>query len=178
MGSRIPADHLSQLAAFISAKVDYLSKNIGELTLSERQALESRYSAQLKFVNALLSQSSSKNSTSALSLDEDKDNEQDDEYMTVKYPSYIRSIPVKQGPFLLQPSPRELDDSEESIASDILYVRIQGQGTDAELGCIILAYSDGKVDICLDVEKVEAQWSSGGRPEEVSRRSHACTSSN
>ena len=127
--------------------------------------LESRYSSQLKFVNALLSQTSSKHSMSAISIDEDKDHEQDEEYMTVKYPSYLRSVPAKQGPFLLQPSPRELDDSGECVASDIVYVRMQSNELEAELGCIILAYTDGKVDVCLDVEKVEGQWSTGMKAE-------------
>lgn len=155
---RIPTDHLTQLASLISAKVDYLSDNIGDLTLAERQQLESRYSAQLKFVNSLLSQKSDKHSIASISADDDKDNEHDDEYMSVKYPSYLRSPPVRQGPFLLQPAPIELAGSDESTAADIVYIRTNSE---VDLDFIVVAYSDGKIDVCLDVEKVEARWPSG-----------------
>lgn len=163
--ARIPTAHLSQLASFISAKVNYLGTNIGELSLSERQILETRYSAQLKFVNSLLTQRSADHSTSAFAADDDKDNEEGEEFQTVRYPSYLRSPPSRQGPFLLQPSPRELDNSDESLASDIAYASSgsaalsESDRASSDMGAVLIAYSDGKVDVCLDVEKVEADWS-------------------
>jgi len=70
-----------------------------------------------------------------------------------------------QGPFLLQPSPLELQ-GEEGQATDIAYIDVTGSsslhlddnGNEERLGVIALSYSDGKVDVCLDAEKIEAIW--------------------
>ncbi|KAG9099424.1 hypothetical protein FRC06_005294 [Ceratobasidium sp. 370] len=73
--------------------------------------------------------------------------------------------PALQGPFLLQPAPKEFGDG---VASDIIYLGIevddqvaskgvQSNGSDS-VPLVLIAYSDGKVDVCLDVEKVEAKW--------------------
>jgi nucleoporin NUP82 len=73
---------------------------------------------------------------------------------------------MRQGPFLLQPSPRSLEGSEGGDATDIVYLAFvhddddDDAGETERLGIVIVAYQDGKVDICLDVEKVEARWES------------------
>lgn len=73
---------------------------------------------------------------------------------------------MRQGPFLLQPSPRSLESSEGGDASDIVYLAFMRDDDDDDageterLGIVIVTYQDGKVDICLDVEKVEARWES------------------
>ncbi|KAG8722485.1 hypothetical protein FRC08_001541 [Ceratobasidium sp. 394] len=73
--------------------------------------------------------------------------------------------PALQGPFLLQPAPKEFGDG---VASDIVYLGIEVDDQVASKGThsngsdsvplVLIAYSDGKVDVCLDVEKVEAKW--------------------
>ncbi|KAF8709136.1 Nuclear pore component, partial [Rhizoctonia solani] len=77
--------------------------------------------------------------------------------------------PARQGPFLLQPAPKELGDG---LASDIVYLNIQvpneliGNGLadlknspdGTSIPVIAIVYTDGKVDVCLDVEKIEAKW--------------------
>ncbi|CUA70126.1 hypothetical protein RSOLAG22IIIB_00473 [Rhizoctonia solani] len=77
--------------------------------------------------------------------------------------------PARQGPFLLQPAPKELGDG---LASDIVYLDIEIPNDSTSNGSIdtkssvestsvpviAIAYNDGKVDVCLDVEKVEAKW--------------------
>lgn len=81
-------------------------------------------------------------------------------------PTTIKSVPARQGPFLLQPSPRILEGSEGGDATDITYLAFgadeedgDGDGGETEhLGVVMVAYQDGKVDVCLDVEKVEARW--------------------
>jgi nucleoporin NUP82 len=81
-------------------------------------------------------------------------------------PTTIKSIPARQGPFLLQPSPRTLEGSEGGDATDITYLAFgtdaeEGEGGETEhLGVVMIAFQDGKVDVCLDVEKVEARWES------------------
>ena len=69
---------------------------------------------------------------------------------------------------MLQPSPRNLDGSDGGDATDIIYLAFGGDfladdddddGSATErLGAILVAYQDGRIDTCLDVEKVEARW--------------------
>lgn len=65
---------------------------------------------------------------------------------------------------MLQPAPRTLDDSEGADATDVLYMAFGADGDEDEesdterLGVVLIAFQDGKVDVCLDVEKVEAKW--------------------
>lgn len=82
-------------------------------------------------------------------------------------PTTIKLRPLRQGPFLLQPSPRMLEDSEGGDATDITYLTFgtgprnnsEDDGNDTEhLGVLLVSYQDGKVDLFLDVEKVEARW--------------------
>ncbi|CAE6428052.1 unnamed protein product [Rhizoctonia solani] len=86
----------------------------------------------------------------------------------VHAPVNLSFPPARQGPFLLQPAPKEFGDGS---ASDIVYLDIEIPNDSTSNGSvdknsvestsvpvIAIAYSDGKVDICLDVEKVEAKW--------------------
>ena len=81
-------------------------------------------------------------------------------------PTTIRNPPVRQGPFLLQPAPRTLEGSEGGDAIDIIYLSFGGEGEEIgegeveteRLGVVLVAFQDGKVDLFLDVEKVEARW--------------------
>jgi nucleoporin NUP82 len=83
-------------------------------------------------------------------------------------PTTIKSVPVRQGPFLLQPSPKTLEGSDGGDATDITYLAFGADGDDGDgdggetehLGVVMVAFQDGKVDVCLDVEKVEARWES------------------
>lgn len=89
--------------------------------------------------------------------------------MHVTLPAISRSRGVKvQGPFLLQPAPVEFENGAQSRACDIAYVscarREVGEGSkgktgeEAGISVLAVAFSDGKVDLCLEVEKVEAEW--------------------
>lgn len=71
----------------------------------------------------------------------------------------------------MQPSPRSLEGSDGGDATDITYLTfgpdeeedVDGEAEGAEtehLGVVTIAYQDGRVDVCLDVEKVEARWES------------------
>lgn len=98
----------------------------------------------------------------------------------VASPSSTRSVPIhapkslvgkvsRQGPFLLQPAPSDLEQSPGGDATDITYLTLGSAFADnnedieaslasERLGVILVAYQDGRVDVCLDVEKVEARW--------------------
>lgn len=76
----------------------------------------------------------------------------------------------RQGPFLVQPESVELSSEIESFACDIAYISYTSlnstTGTShayretngGALGVFVISYNDGKVDLCLEVEKVEARW--------------------
>lgn len=78
----------------------------------------------------------------------------------------MKSRPSRQGPFLLQPAPRLLENSEGGDATDIAYLSFEANDDEPDdsardtehLGILLVSYQDGKVDIFLDVEKVEARW--------------------
>jgi nucleoporin NUP82 len=81
-------------------------------------------------------------------------------------PHTIKTQPLRQGPFLLQPSPRVLEGSEGGDATDIAYLAFmddeeeENEGETERLGIVVVTHQDGKVDVYLDVEKVEARWES------------------
>jgi len=65
--------------------------------------------------------------------------------------------PVIQGPFLLQPAPIEFDPDEcdlDNIASSIISLKTE------PFSIIVIAFTNGKVDVCLNVAPVEALWMS------------------
>jgi nucleoporin NUP82 len=66
-----------------------------------------------------------------------------------------------QGPYLFQPVPHELEDSEGGDATDLIYVTSHGGGDQegvAEINILCISFQDGKVDICLDLQKLEGKW--------------------
>ena len=66
-----------------------------------------------------------------------------------------------QGPFLLQPAPHELSWSDESIADDLVYITSslsQDDGSKRSTGIVLIAYTNGKLDACLDVQSIEPVW--------------------
>lgn len=86
--------------------------------------------------------------------------------VTIHPPTTIKAFPLRQGPFLLQPSPRMLEGSEGGDATDISYLSFGTEDEDTEnnvrdtehLGVVLVSFQDGRVDLLLDVEKVEARW--------------------
>ena len=85
----------------------------------------------------------------------------------VQAPSSLTGKPAVQGPFLMQPAPVELDGVSDGEATDLMYIVRGSSFTEDEnddmrerLGILLLVYQDGRVDVCLDVEKVEARWES------------------
>ena len=86
--------------------------------------------------------------------------------VTIHPPVTIKAPPLRQGPFLLQPSPQVLEGSEGGDATDITYLSFGTEDDDPDdkvgdvehLGVVLVSFQDGKVDLFLDVEKVEARW--------------------
>ena len=76
----------------------------------------------------------------------------------------MKTPPLRQGPFLLQPAPLMLDGSEGGDVTDILYLSFDkddeadDDGETERLGVVLTVTQEGKVDVCLDVDKAEARW--------------------
>lgn len=175
--SAVPPSYIHSLSSFVSSKVNYLSDSLSSAlstriipsTPSSRanhDALEARYTTQLAFVNSLVRQVQT--STSRRSHDEgaaaEEGEEDPDAPVTITAPSRPAWVPTLQGPFLLQPAPCELDNGADDAACDISYLSYASASAGerdergAGLGVLVVAYRDGKVDVCLEVEKVEARF--------------------
>jgi nucleoporin NUP82 len=123
-----------------------------------------RHKGQLQYVNALNRQvRSARESSRASQAWDDADC-----VVRIRPPADTgRGLPVRQGPFLLRPAPRELDDAE-STGTDLHYFRYtparndESEDEDAVLGVFLIASSSGKVDVGLEVETVEAMWQASG----------------
>ena len=74
-------------------------------------------------------------------------------------PDLLRATPASQGPFLLQPAPRVLSGSIDAFASDIVALEVAPAGSSGQaLRLLLVVSSDGRVDVCLLVEAVDARW--------------------
>ncbi|KAG6890889.1 hypothetical protein C0995_000846 [Termitomyces sp. Mi166 len=147
----IPSSYVHSLECFISAKQEFLAQG----TSAETRNLSTLYDYQHKYVTALIKQLPPGTVFPSVSRP-----------VLIHPPTTIKSPAARQGPFLLQPSPRTLDGSEGGDATDIAYLSFDADGDEEDndgketehLGVVVIAFQDGKVDVCLDVEKVEARW--------------------
>ncbi|KAI5829840.1 hypothetical protein K523DRAFT_352178 [Schizophyllum commune Tattone D] len=157
----IPSSYVHSLECFISAKQEFLSQGTSEAT----QKMTTLYDYQRKYVSSLVKQLPPGTAFPSVSR-----------RVPIHPPTTLKSKPKRQGPFLLQPSPRNLDGSDGGDATDIIYLAFGGDfladdddddGSATErLGAILVAYQDGRIDTCLDVEKVEARWETKPNSEE------------
>ena len=151
VSSSISSTYVHSLECFISAKQEYLTQEVS--TASKN--LSAVYDYQRKYVTALTKQLPPGTVFSAAPRS-----------VLMHPPSTIKPQPLRQGPFLLQPAPRMIEGSLGGDATDITYLAfgtddddLEDDGKDTErLGIVLVAYQDGKVDLFLDVEKVEASW--------------------
>ncbi|THV08713.1 hypothetical protein K435DRAFT_959241 [Dendrothele bispora CBS 962.96] len=155
----IPSVYVHSLECFIAAKQEYLSQGA---TSTTSKNLSTLYDYQHKYISALIKQLPPGTVFPSPSRS-----------VLMHPPTTIKSPPARQGPFLLQPSPRTLEGSEGGDATDITYLNfsqdydrdIDGEnGMTENLGVVLITYQDGKVDFCLDVEKVEARWENKQNP--------------
>ncbi|GAA5979084.1 hypothetical protein JCM10908_002799 [Rhodotorula pacifica] len=150
------------------------------------EILETRYNLQLSYVQSLSRQLSSATSGNARSIrngsdvagEGEGDVEDDDEPtdpdapVRVTAPSRPNLTARVQGPFLMQPAPAELDNGADDRACDLVYLSTGASSAPdsaveaddkAGLGVLLLAFKDGKVDVCLEVEKPEARFVGEGK---------------
>ncbi|KAF8528785.1 hypothetical protein BU17DRAFT_73080 [Hysterangium stoloniferum] len=155
----IPSSYVHALEYFVRAKQDGVSNSQSQSDLDQQNSgrlLSTLYAQQLKYVVGLSKQIPESSSNLFVSPSRS---------ISVSPPVMARSQPVRQGPFLFQPSPHDLD-GDGGNATDIIYINAAGSsplhsendGNEEGLGVLVVAFSDGKIDVCLDVEKVEAMW--------------------
>ncbi|CBQ67735.1 conserved hypothetical protein [Sporisorium reilianum SRZ2] len=77
----------------------------------------------------------------------------------------VKKAPRPQGPFLLKPAPVELCDERESVACDMVWSWLTDESADAQPGAAVTGVAalsivghDGRVDVALLFESVEAAW--------------------
>lgn len=149
----IPSSYVHALECFVAAKQEFLSQASTSGSSTSSGSLASMYDYQHKYVTALLKQLPPGTAFPSRSRT-----------VLMHPPTTLRTQPVRQGPFLLQPAPLTLNHSEGGDATDIVYLAFgtdndeNDEGETERLGVVLLAYQDGKVDVFLDVEKVEARW--------------------
>lgn len=153
----VPSPYLHALECFVAAKEEFVAE--GKQGLSK--SFSTLYDYQRKYVNGLTKQippGSSSFSTSRSA--------------PINAPKVFPGHPSRQGPFFLQPAPIELKESPGAYATDIAYVTLgnafagadEQEDADAtalsneRLGVMLTSFQDGKVDVYLDLEKVEARW--------------------
>ena len=146
---------MNALECYVAAKQEFLSRStpLSDDDAENAQALSIVYSNQRKYVNALLKQlpyGMALPGTARL--------------VPMHPPNIIKYPCSRQGPFLLQPSPRNLEGSEGGDATDIACMSCADDTAEEseieteQLDLVLIAYQDGKVDVFCDVEKVEARW--------------------
>ena len=149
----IPSSYVHALECFVAAKQEFLSQASTSGAASTSNSLASMYDYQHKYVTALLKQLPPGTTFPSKSRT-----------VSMHPPTTLRPQPVRQGPFLLQPAPLMLEDSEGGDATDIVYLAFgadndeNDEGETERLGVVLVAFQDGKIDVFLDVEKVEARW--------------------
>ncbi|KAF9953512.1 hypothetical protein BGZ70_000217 [Mortierella alpina] len=74
-----------------------------------------------------------------------------DEVVIVQSPALKNVRPSRQGPYLYQPAPIELEDDDDRVY-DIVCLDTEA------VEVLAIAYSSGKVDICIAVERPKPRW--------------------
>ncbi|KAM5534279.1 hypothetical protein V8D89_012007 [Ganoderma adspersum] len=154
----IPSSYVHALECYVSAKQEFLSTSTSGKS-SSPDSLTTFYDYQRKYVNALLKQLPPGTAWPATAR-----------LVSMHPPTTIKNARARQGPFLLQPAPRNLEGSEGGDATDIVYMSFgddaaeESEGETERLGLVLVAFQDGKVDVYLDVEKVEARWENKQHP--------------
>lgn len=173
-------DYLSSLdASPLSSTSPSRSRTVP--SSQQEPSFATRYAAQTTYVDSLLAQLDEHVASHPSEMEVDDSAEP----VLVHPPTFVGAAgagrerkPLVQGPFLFQPAPRELEDEEVGLrATDIFLVdgrNGEGEGGQddeesgekegvssprlGQVGILGIVFADGRVDICLEVEKLEALW--------------------
>ncbi|KZW04291.1 hypothetical protein EXIGLDRAFT_758582 [Exidia glandulosa HHB12029] len=147
----VPPSYIWSLEYYVREKLEAAHRRPGFAAL---------YEQQLRYVSALSAQlHASKTLASS-------------QPVVVTAPPSSKLAVARQGPFLFQPEPHELDGSPGGDAVDIVYLGLGArpgatmEGQTEGLGAVLISFQDGKVDVCVDLDKVEARWEHGQFPDD------------
>ncbi|CED82201.1 Nucleoporin Nup88 [Phaffia rhodozyma] len=174
--ARLPRSLIYSLSTVTAQKLSFLhSPSLSSSTSSITTVLPdpillARYHAQKQWIDQLIRQIPSAD------IEDASDEETSGEPVEVKLEDMKGSLKrtAVQGPFLFDPPPKEIDDEEgeedlTGSATDLFMVGLGEDGTAEEeigkkgevLGVLGIVWKDGRVDVCLEVEKMEGVWSGG-----------------
>ncbi|KZP00206.1 hypothetical protein CALVIDRAFT_325045 [Calocera viscosa TUFC12733] len=138
-------------------------------------ALEARYQQQLKYIKTLERQlkqdnKGGKRKTVPKELEDLQSSTSGPQPGEAGFtaPGVIKAPAASQGPYRIVPEPPELDDSLESEATDLIYLHFD-EASFSSPNVLGIAFDNGRVDICLDLENVEGMWTTDAtvRPQDV-----------
>ncbi|EGF98907.1 uncharacterized protein MELLADRAFT_95061 [Melampsora larici-populina 98AG31] len=145
--SLLPITYKSSLLFFLTTKLEALSKSSPRAEESQDiRILQKSLYYSLDFLNAIekLSQSQPNGASSNLrSKDE-----------LIDLYGMLKARPLRQGPFLMQPSPIELDPETSSGTGQSEF-----DPSASSVGVFMIAYQN-RVDVHIEVDKVEPYWQS------------------
>ncbi|CAG8661288.1 11659_t:CDS:10 [Dentiscutata erythropus] len=130
---------LDQLACLISKKYSEVEKLVVEHKVKNCYNLLNQYRRQFEWMSAIYKQIGNDDSNKVVFIP----------------PAIGRQSTQLQGPYYIQPTPVELS-AHMTDASDIICLGTQ------PVNVIVIAFNNGRVDICLEVDRVEALWKTDG----------------
>ncbi|KAG5519929.1 hypothetical protein PMAC_000206 [Pneumocystis sp. 'macacae'] len=139
--------YLDRLACYISTKTQQLNKIKDDTALISYE--EENIRLQTRWISDILGQISLINNYGLGSPLSQNLNTQD--LVTFCRPNISKFPVLVQGPFLFQPAPLEFS-SKHVVASNIIAL-----GTNT-IGVLAISYTDGKIDICIEVDRIEPKW--------------------
>lgn len=163
----IPLSYRNSLLFFLTAKLDSISNSDsnGSLLLE----LQTPLHQSLEYLNSLYD-------VPDLNLDDEPDLDNHETQRRVRSShSQFQLRPLRQGPFLMMPSPIQTNENEEEIVSDLLHLRYSSStssfipssathpnepvsdSTQDSVGVFLIAYQS-KLELYLEVEKIEPRW--------------------
>ncbi|KTW28403.1 hypothetical protein T552_01665 [Pneumocystis carinii B80] len=143
----VQRSYLNRLACYISTKSQQLEKSKDSTSSISLENESIRM--QTRWISDILGQVSLINDYGLGSpLSQNLDMQ---DLVTFRRPNISKFPVLIQGPFLFQPAPLEFS-SQHVTASNIITL-----GTNV-VGILIISYADGKIDVCVEVERVEPKW--------------------
>jgi nucleoporin NUP82 len=184
--SSIPATYVAALTIFLQEKANLLQADLAQSKHSHsdtprdpssRETHIRRLAAQRRFADILESQITVLKDAGSSPEHLPSGDAYTITLPKTKYLNDGKSV-KRQGPFLFKPAPEELKLSAETgprvegVASDIIVMSGTGAASRAHdakgkskestsssgIGVVAIAWKDGRVDVCLEVAKVEALW--------------------
>ncbi|CAH7685647.1 expressed protein, partial [Phakopsora pachyrhizi] len=154
----VPPSYRNSLLLLLTAKSESISKSSKLTSTKEKSIFKS-----LEYLNLLFKLPGDSNFDPETEL-EGRDN----------FLNFFKSFkfrPIRHGPYLIQPSPIELDEEDEEEASDLIHLQyptclsefdnldnFMNDNNGIESVAVLMIAYNRRVDVCLEFQKVEPLW--------------------